>query len=207
MTTAQAQHEEDQQRAVRAAGYHTRSRRGADRHTGRVPVSDHRVECIRLIQPGIRHEDMARHSAHRRLDRFRPDDVPVPQLLDHRHAKGSGVGSGRVNLHHQECRFMTHPTPRRTRPRRETHMIEHPLQGTFDADRAERRRAEDRTVGIVFVDDLIGMRNADDPDSSSFSPRPSGKRSSSEPRTASSTSISHACIELAWPHRHNLLAD
>lgn len=43
-------------------------------------------------------------------------------------------------------------------------MADHPLKGHFDESRATWQRAEGSTIEIAFVDDLIGMRNAEDPD-------------------------------------------
>ena len=43
-------------------------------------------------------------------------------------------------------------------------MVEPPLKGHFDETRAQWRHIEDSTIEIAFVDDLIGMRNAEDPD-------------------------------------------
>jgi hypothetical protein len=43
-------------------------------------------------------------------------------------------------------------------------MADHPLKGHFDESRAAWRRAEGSTIEIAFVDDLIGMRNAEDQD-------------------------------------------
>jgi hypothetical protein len=41
----------------------------------------------------------------------------------------------------------------------------HPTKGTFDASRAEWRKAsEDSEIEVGFVDDLIGMRHAKSPD-------------------------------------------
>lgn len=44
-------------------------------------------------------------------------------------------------------------------------MAEHPLKGKFDERRAEWQHAEGSAVEIAFVDDLIGMRNGEDPNS------------------------------------------
>lgn len=43
--------------------------------------------------------------------------------------------------------------------------VEHPLKGRFDLARAEwQAPAGGGNVQVAFVDDLIGMRNGDDPD-------------------------------------------
>jgi uncharacterized protein DUF397 len=48
---------------------------------------------------------------------------------------------------------------------REGNNVAHPLKGTFDLARVEWRTAEDGgDIEVGFVDDLIGMRSAREPD-------------------------------------------
>lgn len=43
--------------------------------------------------------------------------------------------------------------------------VDHPIKGRFDLSRAEWQTPTDGgSVQVAFVDDLIGMRNADQPD-------------------------------------------
>ncbi|HEY8471271.1 MAG TPA: DUF397 domain-containing protein [Natronosporangium sp.] len=44
-------------------------------------------------------------------------------------------------------------------------MVEHPLKGRFDLSRARwQSSGEGGRIQVAFVDDLIGMRDAQDPD-------------------------------------------
>ncbi|MGW0227507.1 DUF397 domain-containing protein [Actinopolymorpha singaporensis] len=51
------------------------------------------------------------------------------------------------------------------RPTHDSAGVNHPLKGTFDLERAEwRSSAAGGDIEVAFVDELIGMRNAQDPD-------------------------------------------
>ncbi|MFD2079749.1 protein of unknown function [Actinopolymorpha cephalotaxi] len=51
------------------------------------------------------------------------------------------------------------------RPTHDSAGVNHRLKGTFDLDRAEwRSSVAGGDIEVAFVDELIGMRNAQDPD-------------------------------------------